>query len=57
MIRSADGWGATQLEAIELGRIPSRPPAYASDAEWWWAVVEANSRVFVRRIEIKGTAP
>jgi type II secretory pathway pseudopilin PulG len=57
MVRVLTDAGATQLEAIELGRIPSRPPAYASDADWWWAVVEANSRVFVRRIEIKGTAP
>jgi hypothetical protein len=45
--------GATLLEAIEAGRVP-RPPNYGTDAEWWWAVVEANSRVFTRRIEIKG---
>lgn len=57
MLRVLTDEGATQLEAIELGRIPNRPPAHATDADWWWAVVEANSRVFVRRIEIKGTAP
>lgn len=56
MVRILTDEGATQLEAIETGRIPSRPPAYATDADWWWAVVEANSKVFTRRIEIQGTA-
>lgn len=57
MIRILTDEGAAQLEGIETGKIPSRPPAYATDADWWWAVVEANSKVFTRRIEIKGTAP
>jgi len=30
---------------------------HATDAAWWWAVVDANSTVFTRRIEIKGAAP
>lgn len=56
MVRILTEEGASMLEAIETNRVASRPPAYATDAEWWWAVVEANSRVFVRRIAIKGTA-
>lgn len=49
--------GATLVEAIETGRGPARPPAFASDDAWWWSVVEANSRVFVQRIEIKAAHP
>lgn len=56
MVRILTDEGATILEAIELGRVSIRPSVYASDAEWWWAVVEANSKVFTRRIEIKGGA-
>ncbi len=48
--------GAALLEAIEGGRV-TRPPEHATDAAWWWAVVETNSTVFTRRIEIKGAAP
>jgi len=53
MLRVLSEEGAARIEAIETGR-GSRPPEYASDAVWWWAVAEAHSRVFVRRIEIKG---
>ena len=56
MLRILTEEGASLLDAIESNRVPSRPPDYSTDAAWWWAVVEANSRVFVRRIEIKGTA-
>jgi hypothetical protein len=31
-----------------------RPPQYSSDADWWWAIVEAHSRVYTRRVEVKG---
>lgn len=48
--------GATLIENIERGRV-TRPPHYANDAEWWWAVAEAHSRIYTRRIEIKGGAP
>jgi hypothetical protein len=27
-----------------------------NDAEWWWSVVEENSIVVTRRIELKGSA-
>ncbi len=55
MLRILTEEGATLLEAIEAGRVP-RPPSYGNDAEWWWGVVEANSKVFIRRIEIRGGA-
>lgn len=53
MIRVLSEEGARQIAAMEQGTI-ARPSDYSSDAEWWWAVVEANSTVFVRRIEVKG---
>jgi hypothetical protein len=56
MIRIMTEEGMTLLEAIEANRVTGRPPTYATDAAWWWGVVEANSRVFTRRIEIKGGA-
>lgn len=57
MVRVLSDEGARLLDAMEQsdGAI-ARPPAHASDAAWWWAVVEANSRVFVRRVEMKGGA-
>ena len=56
LVRIVSEEGATLLEGMEAGRI-ARPAQYATDAAWWWAVVEANSSVFTRRIEIKATAP
>lgn len=44
--------GVTTVAAIERGRL-TRPAAFASDAAWWWSVVESESQVFVRRVEIK----
>jgi len=55
MLRILSEEGATRLEAIETGRVP-RPAAHPTDAGWWWSVVEANSRVFTCRIEIRGGA-
>lgn len=57
MLRILTEQGATLLAQIESGggRV-TRPPIYASDAAWWWGVVEANSRVYTRRIEVKGVA-
>lgn len=58
MVRVLTEAGATALERLEAGGGASvRPANYASDDEWWWAVVEANSRTYVRRIEILATAP
>ncbi len=55
MVRILSDQGATLLAEMEsgAGRL-ARPPVYASDAEWWWGIVENNSRVFVRRVEVKG---
>lgn len=55
MVRILSEEGADLIAAMEAGRV-ARPSAHATDAAWWWAVVEANSAVFVRRIEIKGGA-
>ncbi len=56
LVRIMSEEGAVLVEAIETGRV-ARPAGYATDAEWWWGVVEANSTVFIRRVEIKGVAP
>ena len=56
MVRLLSEEGATLIEAMESGKV-TRPSSYPTDAAWWWAVVEANSTVFTRRIEIKATAP
>ena len=53
MVRVLSGEGARQVAALEQGLVP-RPAAHATDAAWWWAVVEAHSTVEVRRIELKG---
>lgn len=55
MLRILTEEGAALVEVMEAGRVP-RPPSYGSDAGWWWGVVEANSKVFTHRIEIKGGA-
>ena len=58
MVRILSEEGATLIAEMEKGggRV-ARPPAYATDAEWWWAVVEGNSRPSIRRIELKGRRP
>lgn len=55
LVRVLSEEGATLIEAMESGRV-ERPAQHATDADWWWAVVEANSTVFIRRIEIRGGA-
>lgn len=54
MIRALTEEGARQIAAMEQGTI-ARPATFATDAQWWWSVVEANSTVHVRRIELKGS--
>ena len=56
MIRVMSEEGARSIEAIEQGNASLLRPAGLTDAEWWWAVVEANSRVYVRRIQLKNRA-
>ncbi len=55
LVRVLSEEGATLIGAMESGRV-ERPAQHAADADWWWAVVEANSTVFIRRIEIRGGA-
>jgi len=55
MLRILTNEGARLIDAMEQGNgAIGRPPEFSNDAEWWWAVVEANSRVYTRRIEIRG---
>lgn len=53
MVRVLSEEGAGLIEALETGRT-LRPAEYIDDTAWWWGVVEANSAVYIRRIEIKG---
>ncbi len=53
MVRILSEEGAALVQAIEEGRV-AQPPGYVSSGQWWWAVVEAHSRVFTRRVELKG---
>lgn len=53
MLRILTDEGAVRIAALESGLV-ARPPEFATDAGWWWAVAEMYSRVFVRRIELKG---
>lgn len=55
MLRVLTDSGATQLEQMEAGLV-QRPVIYTTDADWWWAVVEAQSRVFSARVVIAGRA-
>lgn len=56
MIRILSERGAGLLDEIEKGGGHiGRPANYASDAEWWWGVVESHSTVYVRRIELRSS--
>jgi prepilin-type N-terminal cleavage/methylation domain-containing protein len=55
MVRILTEEGATLVEAIERGRVVL--PAGRTPGDWWWEQAEAHSRVFVRRIELKGANP
>jgi prepilin-type N-terminal cleavage/methylation domain-containing protein len=56
MIRILTEEGARRIEAMETGVNITRPAMLATDAEWWWSVVEANSHVMSRRIQFKAAA-
>ncbi|MEO6002186.1 MAG: prepilin-type N-terminal cleavage/methylation domain-containing protein [Opitutus sp.] len=56
MIRLLSEEGARAIESIEQGQASLLRPAGLSDAEWWWSVVMANSRVYVRRIQLVNRA-
>jgi hypothetical protein len=59
MLRVLTGEGARMVAAMEApsGSSLVRPAEYRTDAEWWWGVVEANSRVYVRRIMLPRSSP
>lgn len=58
MVRVLTEEGARLVAAIESGAAGlMRPAEFASDGEWWWATVEAHSRVYVRRIQMMGGEP
>ncbi|MEO6994220.1 MAG: hypothetical protein ABI273_11355, partial [Lacunisphaera sp.] len=55
MVRILSERGAALLDEWENGGgHVIRPANYASDAEWWWGMVEAHSSIYVRRIELRG---
>jgi prepilin-type N-terminal cleavage/methylation domain-containing protein len=54
MIRVLTEEGAKAIEAIESGAGIVVRPDGSTDEQWWWSVAEANSRVYVRRIQLKG---
>ena len=54
MVRILTQEGVNKLQAFESNKI-SAPPG-TSDADYWWAIAEQNSNVFIRRVEIKSTA-
>lgn len=57
MLRILTDEGARLIDAMEQGSgAITRPSEFPNDAEWWWAVVEANSHVYTRRVKIKGPA-
>lgn len=47
LLRLLTAEGARQIAALESGRISGD----------WWAIANANSQVFVRRIQLKGASP
>jgi hypothetical protein len=54
MIRVLTEEGAKAIEAIESGSGAIVRPGGSTAEQWWWSVAEANSRVYVRRIQLKG---
>ena len=57
LVRILSERGALLLSELESGSGHlTRPSTVATDAEWWWVIAETYSRVYVRRVEIKGSA-
>lgn len=57
MIRMLTSEGAAMVEALENGGGGLVQPVGLTASQWWWSIVEAHSRVFVRRVEIAGGGP
>ena len=52
MLRVMTESGAAQLEQMEEG-LMTRPSVYLTDEDWWWGVVNAESRVYTTRVLIE----
>jgi hypothetical protein len=57
MVRVLTDKGATTIAAMESGRIATPPEFQGDFAAWWWSVAEANSDVFVRRVQLFTSLP
>jgi prepilin-type N-terminal cleavage/methylation domain-containing protein len=58
MVRILTEEGARQIDHLERGLGGAiRPPEFASDDQWWWGIVDAHSKVFVRRVEVRRGMP
>lgn len=54
MLRVLTEQGSQLLDQIENGRLSiARPADISADADWWWSVADANSRVYVRRVLLR----
>ena len=53
MLRVMTESGAAQLEQMEAG-LMTRPSVYVTDEDWWWGVVNAESRVYTTRVLLEG---
>ncbi len=54
MVRVLTDEGAALIQGMEQNTTiaANRPAQYGSAAEWWWAVADAHSQVFTRRIAL-----
>ena len=53
MIRVLTLEGAKEISLLESGGPVLARPESLSDAEWWWSVANAHSRVYLRRIQLR----
>lgn len=56
MIRVLTDEGATRLSALERGLVAAPAGGSGAADEAWWNLVAAHSRVYTRRIEVRGGA-
>jgi len=54
MVRILTPEGVRQIQALENDLI--KPPPGVPSAEYWWQIVDQNSQVYTRRVEIRSTA-
>jgi type II secretory pathway pseudopilin PulG len=58
MVRVLTDEGATLIQGVEQNSAfaANRPAQYGNAAEWWWAIADAHSQVFTRRIVLPARA-